>query len=82
MFPTVVGSIRFRFSPKDLGTSASTGEMKQHEDALTVVLNPSDRGYKTPRFYIIYQNIRGLNPHKMATRIMFRNYTIYGLTEP
>jgi hypothetical protein len=26
---------------------------------LTVVLNPSDGGYKTSRFYIIYQNVRG-----------------------
>jgi len=80
----VAGSIRFRFSPKSLGTSASTGEMKQREDALTVVLIPSDRGYKTPSFISFIKMSRGwgLTTNTVATRIMFRNHTIYCFTEP
>jgi hypothetical protein len=82
MFLTVVGSIRFGFSRKDLGTSASTEQLKQRGDPLIVVVIPSDRGYKPWVFISFIKMSGGLQQNTVATWKMFTNHSIYSLTEP
>jgi hypothetical protein len=82
MLLTVVGSIRFRFSIKDLSTLASTEELKQRRDILIVDLIPSDRGYKPWVFISFIKLSVGLQPNTVATRKSFTNHSTYCLTEP